>query len=95
MTPNLDEGQVKALSELRNGNILCGKVGTGKSRVGLAYYYVKECGGKIDGTDHGLKQDFVPMLWPKDLYIITTAKKRDKGEWEDELNAFSLSVYPE
>ena len=95
MTPNLDEGQVKALSELRNGNILCGKVGTGKSRVGLAYYHVKECGGKIDGTEHGLKQDFVPMLWPKDLYIITTAKKRDKGEWEDELNAFSLSVYPE
>ena len=91
MTPNLDEGQRKALSELRNGNILCGKVGTGKSRVGLAYYYVKECGGKIDGMDHGLKKDQVPMLWPKDLYIITTAKKRDKGEWEDELALFSLS----
>lgn len=91
MTPNLDEGQRKALSELRNGNILCGKVGTGKSRVGLAYYYVKECGGKIDGRDHGLKKDQVPMLWPKDLYIITTAKKRDKGEWEDELALFSLS----
>ena len=92
MTPNLDEGQRKALSELRNGNILCGKVGTGKSRVGLAYYYTKECGGKIDGLDHGLKKDQVPMLWPKDLYIITTAKKRDKGEWEEELSLFSLSI---
>ena len=95
MNPKLDEGQQKALSELRNGNILCGGVGSGKSRTGLAWYFCKVCGGRIDGKDHGLKQDQVPMLWPKDLYIITTAKKRDKREWEDELNAFLLSSDPE
>lgn len=95
MNPKLDEGQRKALSELRNGNILCGGVGTGKSRTGLAYYYCKVCGGRIDGKDHGLDRDQIPMLWPKDLYIITTAKKRDKREWEDELNAFLLSTDPE
>ena len=92
MTPKLDNGQKQALSELSNGNILCGGVGSGKSRTGLAYYYCKVCGGRIDGTDRGLKYDLVPMLWPKDLYIITTAKKRDKMEWEEELNAFGLSV---
>lgn len=92
MTPELDEGQVKALSKLSNGNILCGGVGSGKSRTGLAYYYTKVCGGQIDGKKRGLKEDLSPMLWPKDLYIITTAKKRDKGEWADELAPFGLSM---
>ena len=95
MNPKLDEGQLKALEKLRNGNILCGGVGSGKSRTGLAYYFCKVCGGQIDGKKRGLKQDQVPMLFPKDLYIITTAKKRDKLEWEAELNAFLLSTHPE
>ena len=95
MSPKLDEGQQKALAKLRNGNILCGGVGSSKSRTGLAYYFCKVCGGQINGKDHGLKSDYVPMLWPKDLYIITTAKKRDKREWEDELNSFLLSTNPE
>lgn len=92
MTPELDKGQVEALSKLKNGNILCGGVGSGKSRTGLAFYFCKVCGGRIDGLNHGLKNDIVPMLWPKDLYIITTAKKRDNGEWEDELLPFGLSM---
>lgn len=95
MYPKLDEGQVKALSKLQNGNILCGGVGSGKSRTGLAWFFCKVCGGRIDGKNHGLDHDQVPMLWPKDLYIITTAKKRDKREWEDELIWFGLSSDPE
>lgn len=95
MTPELDEGQVKALAKLNNGNILCGGVGSGKSRTGLAYWYTKVCGGQIDGKKRGLKEDLSPMLWPKDLYIITTAKKRDKGEWDDELAPFCLSTNSE
>ena len=92
MAPELDEGQRKALSKLNNGNILCGGVGSGKSRTGLAYYYCKVCGGQLNGKKRGLKDDLVPMLWPKDLYIITTAKKRDKGEWVEELAPFGLSM---
>ena len=88
----LDEGQRKALSKLSNGNILCGGVGSGKSRTGLAYYYTKVCGGQLDGKKRGLKEGVTPMLWPKDLYIITTAKKRDKGEWADELAPFGLTM---
>ena len=94
MNPKLDEGQKKALSELRNGNILCGGVGSGKSRTGLAWFFCNVCGGRIDGKARGLDHDYVPMLFPKDLYIITTAKKRDKREWEDELNPFLLSSDP-
>ena len=95
MQPELDEGQLKALSVLKNGNILCGGVGSGKSRTGLAYWYTKVCGGQIDGKKRGLDKDLTPMLWPKDLYIITTAKKRDKNEWDDELEPFWLSTASE
>ena len=95
MQPELDEGQLKALSVLKNGNILCGGVGSGKSRTGLAYWYTKVCGGQIDGKKRGLDKDLTPMLWPKDLYIITTAKKRDKNEWDDELEPFGLSTASE
>lgn len=78
--------QLDAVNRLSNGCILCGSVGSGKSRTGL-FYYFKECGGWIDtGT-------YIPMSNPKDLYIITTAKKRDTKEWNGELANFLL--YPE
>ena len=35
------------------------------------------------------------MINPKDLYIITTALKRDKKEWEGELVPFLISANPE
>ena len=95
MNPKLDAGQLEAVRKLRNGNILCGEVGSGKSRAGLAYYFCTVCGGMIDGKDHGRDSDYVPMKRPIDLYIITTAKKRDKNEWDDELIPFLLSTNPE
>lgn len=79
--------QMDAVNKMRNGCILNGGVGSGKSRTGL-YYYFKEQGGSID-------PDYVPMKpRPKDLYIITTARKRDTLEWEGELAPFLLSTYP-
>lgn len=72
---------------MKNGCILCGGVGSGKSRTALAYYYLCE-GGEI-GTD-----EYIPMDDPpKDLYIITTARKRDTYEWEGELSPFLLSTH--
>lgn len=73
---------------MRNGCILNGGVGSGKSRTGLFYYY-KEQGGWIDKGCH------TPMKKPRDLYIITTARKRDDLEWEGELANFLLSTDPE
>lgn len=78
--------QLDAVKRLNNGCILCGGVGSGKSRTGL-FYYFKECGGWID------KGEYIPMSKPTDLYIITTAKKRDSKEWNGELANFLL--YPE
>lgn len=65
----LRDYQIDAVDRLQNGSILCGGVGSGKSRTSLAYFFEK-VGGK------------------KDLYIITTARKRDTKEWEDEIEPF-------
>lgn len=70
MSVPLYDYQRDAVDRLKNGSILCGGVGSGKSRTSLAYYY------KVART--------------KDLYIITTARKRDTKEWEDEVKPFNL-----
>ena len=80
--------QEKAIKQLKNGSILCGGVGTGKSRTSLAYYFFKECKGSMRINGSG---DFHDMQDPKDLYIITTAKKRDSKEWDDECIPFHVS----
>ena len=85
--PFLYDYQMDAVKEMTNGCILNGGVGSGKSRTGL-YYYFKEQGGNID-------PDYVPMKNPKDLYIITTAMKRDSLEWNGELSNYLLSPYPD
>ena len=79
MSVQLDGNQLLALEQLKSGSILCGGVGSGKSRTSLAYFTVKECKGGLNGE---------PMKEPKNLYIITTAKKRDSKEWEDEFPPF-------
>lgn len=84
----LRDYQLDAVNRLQNGYILCGGVGSGKSRTALAYYY-KENGGDLNAGK------YVKMKKPKDLYIITTARKRDTLEWEGEMVPFLLSNDPE
>lgn len=81
--PFLADHQKEAVTKMFSGCILNGGVGTGKSRTGL-YYYCKQQGGDMD--------PYVPMKNPKDLYIITTAKKRDSLEWQQEMLPFYLST---
>lgn len=86
--PFLYDHQRKAVANMRNGCILNGGVGTGKSRTGL-YYYFTLYGGNPEGNT------YIPMKNPRDLYIITTAMKRDSCEWIGELSHFLLSPDPE
>ena len=86
MSTKLRDYQLEAVRKMKNGCILVGGVGSGKSRTSLAYYFINE-GGSID--------PYKPMLpKPRDLYIITTARKRDTLEWEEELAHFLLSTDP-
>lgn len=84
---NLYPYQLEAVDKMRNGCILNGGVGSGKSITALAYYYIQQ--GGVINTDH-----YVNMVNPKDLYIITTARKRDTYEWDGELLPFLLSTNP-
>lgn len=78
--------QMDAVNNMSNGCILNGGVGSGKSRTGL-YYYFKENGGSMEPK-------YTPMKKPQDLFIITTAMKRDTHEWEDEIANYKLSLNP-
>lgn len=86
MAIKLYDYQMDAVKRMRNGCILNGGVGSGKSITSLAYYFTQQ-GGNLD--------PYKPMKNPKDLYIITTARKRDTLEWEYELAPFLLSTHPE
>ena len=80
--------QLKAVDSLRSGSILCGGVGSGKSFTSLLYFWTKEMDGIYDGTEFSYPSEDKK----KDLYIITTARKRDTGDWTKELGSFGISI---
>ena len=89
MSVTLFDYQLDALKRMKNGCVLCGGVGSGKSITAISYYYILN-GGKMSSLTGG---EYVRMDSPMDLYIITTARKRDTFEWEKEMAPFLLSSY--
>lgn len=79
--------QREPLEKLKNGSVLAGGVGSGKTHVSLAYYVEKVCGGTIDRS--------APMRHPVDLVVITTAKKRDDLDWQSTALDFGIFNEPE
>ena len=84
---NLYPHQVKAIKNLSKGSILCGGVGSGKSLTALSWYYLQNGGSFHSVTGEEYKPMDDP---PSDLYIITTARKRDTFEWQEEMVSFLL-----
>jgi hypothetical protein len=91
MGVNLYDYQIDALERIRNGSIVKGSVGSGKSLLGLVYFYEKVCGGTVQSD----KNTHRWMEKPRNLVIITTAKKRDDLEWEKEAAKIPISSYPD
>lgn len=84
----LESHQLDALHRIHTGCILCGGVGSGKSLTALSYYYLKNGGDKSS-----LYGEEVTLLKnPTPLYIITTARKRDEGDWIGEMSHLYLEA---
>lgn len=64
--------QITAYQKLESGKILCGGVGSGKTKTAIAYYL---------NSEHAYKN----------LYVITTAKKRDALDWQKEAAQYAIS----
>lgn len=93
MSIGLYDYQIEAVKKMKNGCILCGGVGSGKSRTALAYYYLQN-----DGDPACLvgEEEYIPMGDPpRDLYIITTPHKRDTCEWLGDMAPFLISTNPD
>ena len=84
----LKDFQYDAVDHMHNGCILNGGTGSGKSITGLYYYHNVICRGHIEPPYKQMKD-------PLNLYIITTARKRDTLEWNGELARYMLSTESE
>lgn len=74
MVVQLYPHQLKAVEELSDGKVLVGGVGTGKTITSLVYFYTKVMGGELNKPE--------TITNPMDLYIFTTARKRDELDWQ-------------
>lgn len=92
MALELHSHQTDALRKMHNGCVLKGGVGSGKSVASIAYY-IKDCGGMFNANNGALK--FREMERPRDLYIVTTKKKRDSGEWFKDAGYFGVGPTPD
>ena len=85
MRVELKPHQRKAVEQLANGKILYGGTGVGKGITALAYFYEKVCGGDLSNIPS--------MKEPRDLYILTTKKKRDELDWEEDALKIGLGTH--
>ena len=89
MAVELAPHQLEAVRNIHNGSLLKGGVGSGKSRVALTYFFTKECDGRLKVNGKG---ENVWPTKPKNLYVITTGKKRDDKDWHKEASKFGIST---
>ena len=86
--------QYDAVEKLKNGSILCGGVGSGKSLTALYYYITKVCKGEIktvlDELPFNICDTYRKTEEPRDLHIITTAKKRSSYSTSKGLSEMAL-----
>lgn len=84
-SPFLYDFQLDALRRMQSGCILNGGTGSGKSRTALGYFFQLN-GGDLRRKDSKMRER------PMDLYIITTAAKRDRQEWLGDMVPYLITT---
>lgn len=87
MAIELNNDQLDAIVRMKTGCVLVGGVGSGKSRTALGYFVLRVCKGKLRINNLG---GYSPMKRPRNLVIITTARKRDTLDWQEECVPFLI-----
>lgn len=88
ISPLLYDFQFEAVGKIHTGAILNGGTGSGKSRTALGYYF-RLNGGDLRRRDSKMRKN------PMDLYIITTAAKRDRQEWLGDMAPYLITTNPD
>lgn len=86
----LTDYQISAIERMKNGCVLRGGTGSGKTLTSLVYVYEKVLGGQTPiypGHKYSGQKDIVPV------YIITTPKKRDSGDWASEAALVPMDLH--
>lgn len=84
----LRDFQKDCVAQLRSGKVLAAGVGAGKSVMALYWYVSTQCRTRRSRNQVG--ELFRILKGSPDLVVITTAKKRDSGEWSEEFARFAL-----
>jgi len=85
----LKDYQLKAIERMHNGCVLVGGVGSGKTLTSLAFVFTKWLKGVTPLIEFNT---FKKQEIEKDIYVITTARKRDSLDWIREASNIPVNL---
>lgn len=86
----LTDYQIDAIKRMKNGCVLRGGTGSGKTLTSLVYIFENVLGGK---TPIHPQHKYVKPIDNTPVYVITTPKKRDSGDWSSEAALVPMDLY--
>ena len=86
----LTDYQVSAIGRMKNGCVLRGGTGSGKTLTSLVYTFENVLGGQSPLYP---KHKYVKSKDKTPVYVITTPKKRDSGDWPSEAALVPMDLH--
>ena len=86
----LTDYQISAIKKMKNGCVLRGGTGAGKTLTSLVYIFENELEGQ---TPIYPQHKYVKPKNPLPVYVITTPKKRDSGDWKSEAAIIPMDLH--
>ena len=86
----LTDYQIDAIKRMKNGCVLRGGTGAGKTLTSLVYIFEKVLEGQ---TPIYPKHKYIKPTNKTPVYVITTPKKRDSGDWTSEAALVPMDLH--